>query len=94
MSHTCPGPDCTKQVPDAMLMCSGHWYRVPRELRNAVWAAWSEGAGKGSEAHARACREAIESLVPPKTPDELAARRAAREASLDRRPSTGRYGES
>ncbi len=48
MTHECPGPECAEQVDAAQLMCSGHWYLVPKPIRRAVWIAWNRGAGAGS----------------------------------------------
>lgn len=62
MSHTCPAPDCTRNVADDMLMCSRHWYQVPGPIRRAVWSAWANGAGIWSPAHQAAIRKAIESV--------------------------------
>lgn len=62
MSHKCPGPDCSRQVADHMLMCRPHWYQVPRTLRDDVWNAWQNGAGAGSEEHNQAIITAIEAI--------------------------------
>jgi hypothetical protein len=62
MSHKCPGPGCSKTVDDDKLMCPGHWYKVPKVLRRAVWSAWANGDGAGSLGHAIAIRRAIESV--------------------------------
>lgn len=51
MDHECPRNGCTRQVPEHMLMCRSDWYRVPRPLRDAVWATWRNGAGAGSPEH-------------------------------------------
>lgn len=57
--HECPADGCQKQVANDMLMCSGHWYKVPAHLRKAVWRAWDNGAGAGSDEHNRAITAAI-----------------------------------
>jgi hypothetical protein len=62
MSHKCPAPDCPARVADHMLMCRPHWYQVPRDLRNDVWAAWDNGMGAGTPEHNEAIIAAIESL--------------------------------
>ena len=41
--HTCHWPGCDKQVPPAMWGCREHWYKLPRHLRMAVWAAYRVG---------------------------------------------------
>jgi len=45
-----------------MLMCRADWYRVPKPLRNAVWAAWRNGAGAGSPEHTAAISAAIRAV--------------------------------
>jgi len=37
-THTCPAPKCRVTVPNSMLACRPHWYGLPRNLRDAVWA--------------------------------------------------------
>jgi hypothetical protein len=43
-------------------MCPGHWRQVPRSLRSAVLAAWQDGAGSGTAAHAAAVDAAIRAV--------------------------------
>lgn len=43
MKHTCHARDCTTPVPPKMFMCKKHWYMVPVELRQQVWAAYRPG---------------------------------------------------
>ena len=62
MSHTCPAPDCTRTVIDNMLMCRNHWFRVPKGIRDEVWAAYREEPQ--SERHLAAIKAAVESLTP------------------------------
>jgi hypothetical protein len=62
--HKCPGPDCDAEVPYEMLACSRHWYQVPRAIRAAVWRAWADGAGAGTEAHSAAIVAAIARMRP------------------------------
>ena len=44
--HTCHWPDCPKQVPPAMWGCRPHWFRLPKAIRNAIWAAYRPGQEK------------------------------------------------
>jgi hypothetical protein len=64
MSHQCPGPECTAEIPATMLACRRHWYQVPKVIRDAVWWAWDGGFGAGSEAHRAAMHEAIRRMTP------------------------------
>ena len=50
------------RVQNDMLMCSHHWYQVPKPLRTAVWRAYANGKGALSDAHIAACRAAIKSI--------------------------------
>lgn len=62
MSHECPALECKRRVGDDMLMCRADWYRVPKPLRDAVWAAWRNGAGAGSPEHTAAITAAIRAV--------------------------------
>lgn len=41
--HHCHWPGCEKQVPPAMWGCKEHWFKLPRDLRNKVWATYRPG---------------------------------------------------
>lgn len=41
--HTCHWPDCDKPVPPAMWGCKPHWFKLPRTLRNQIWATYVPG---------------------------------------------------
>lgn len=40
MTHKCAAACCDQIVADAMLMCSEHWFLVPRCLRERVNFTW------------------------------------------------------
>jgi hypothetical protein len=42
-SHHCHWPDCTKQVPPKMWGCKEHWFRLPKALRDLIWATYVPG---------------------------------------------------
>ena len=42
-NHHCHWPGCTRQVPPAMWGCSGHWYKLPQNLRAAIWRTFEPG---------------------------------------------------
>lgn len=50
--HTCPAPGCKARVPHSQLCCLGHWYALPKPIRDEVWAAYREG--QLSERHVKA----------------------------------------
>lgn len=41
--HHCHWPGCDKQVPPARWGCRAHWYALPVELRNRIWATYRVG---------------------------------------------------
>lgn len=41
--HSCHWPGCEAQVPPALWGCKRHWLRLPKWLRDKVWAAYSPG---------------------------------------------------
>jgi hypothetical protein len=40
-------------------MCRRHWYVVPKQIRDRVWATWRSGQGALSKEHLEAVRMAI-----------------------------------
>lgn len=45
-NHHCHWPGCEKQVPPAMWGCYYHWMKLPKYLRDMVWAAYQPGQEK------------------------------------------------
>lgn len=43
MSHTCHAIGCEKRVPPTMFMCKSHWFKVPKFLRDGIWATYRPG---------------------------------------------------
>lgn len=43
MSHCCHAVRCQVEIPPKMLMCRRHWFMVPKDLRDRVWAAYRAG---------------------------------------------------
>lgn len=41
--HTCHAFGCTVAVPPMLFMCKGHWFMLPRNLRDAVWHHYRPG---------------------------------------------------
>lgn len=60
--HQCPVSACRKLLPPSKLMCLGHWRMVPRAFQDAVYAAYDQGAGIGSEELAHAQDAAIQAV--------------------------------
>lgn len=64
--HPCPvtlpgGAECGILIPRHLLMHDAHWRMVSRATQRAVYAAWGGGRyPQGRQAHADACRAAIE----------------------------------
>jgi hypothetical protein len=57
--RSCPIAGCGYQIDPSRLMCRTHWYTVPKELRDQVWATWRSGQGADSRDHQEAVRRAI-----------------------------------
>ena len=49
--YRCPIPGCGDLIDPSRLMCRRHWYRVPKQLRDQVWATWRSGQGTQSREH-------------------------------------------
>lgn len=58
-THLCPVPGGDREVQAGRLMCSAHWYSVPKPLRRALWRAWRDGKGMGSAEHLAAMKACI-----------------------------------
>lgn len=42
-AHTCHWPGCTTAVPPRLWGCKPHWYRLPKALRDRIWATYRPG---------------------------------------------------
>jgi hypothetical protein len=47
----CPISGCYEEIDPSRLMCRTHWYFVPKQLRDRVWATWRSGDGASSRDH-------------------------------------------
>lgn len=43
VKHTCHYPTCTKEVPPKLWGCKEHWFKLPKCLRDRIWATYREG---------------------------------------------------
>jgi hypothetical protein len=59
----CPIPRCHGQIDPSRLMCRAHWYMVPKDLRDHVWATWRSGARAFSKEHQDAVRVAVATVM-------------------------------
>jgi hypothetical protein len=41
--HHCHWPGCERLVPPAKWGCREHWYKLPPDLRSAIWRAYQPG---------------------------------------------------
>lgn len=59
--HHCHWTGCDKQVPPAMWGCREHWYRLPKRIRDRIWATFRPGqevSATPSPAYVAAAKEA------------------------------------
>lgn len=42
-AHVCHWPGCNVQTPPAMWGCRKHWFKLPKRLRDKVWATYRAG---------------------------------------------------
>jgi hypothetical protein len=42
-NHGCHWPGCDRQVPPAKWGCREHWFRLPKRIRDRIWAAYEIG---------------------------------------------------
>jgi hypothetical protein len=57
-------PGCRAQIDASRLMCRSHWYLVPKQIRDRVWATWRSGQGAYSVEHLETVRMAITACQP------------------------------
>lgn len=41
--HLCHWPTCTTPVPPKLWGCKAHWFRLPKFLRDRIWATYVQG---------------------------------------------------
>lgn len=61
----CAAVGCVRLTASDHLMCSCHWWKVPSEMRKEIWRAYR--MGRGSSAHMKAIRRAVEYLKEKET---------------------------
>jgi hypothetical protein len=59
----CPIQRCSCQIDPSRLMCRRHWYMVPKDMRDRVWATWRSGQGAFGREHQDAVRAAIVAVL-------------------------------
>ncbi len=42
-AKVCPAPGCGAEIERSMFACRAHWYSIPKELRDRLWAAYRGG---------------------------------------------------
>lgn len=40
--HECPAPGCERRVPSSQFACRAHWYSLPKDIRDAIWAGYNK----------------------------------------------------
>lgn len=43
--HKCAADGCEKIVPSDRLMCKPHWFKVPKDRRDRIWAGYQNYMG-------------------------------------------------
>ena len=54
----CPVEGCERSRQSSQLACRPHWYALPKDIRDAVWAGYRQGPL--SDAHVTAMMDARE----------------------------------
>lgn len=42
-AHVCHWPTCTTGVPAKLWGCKEHWFKLPKRLRDRIWATYVPG---------------------------------------------------
>lgn len=69
--HTCHATGCTKDVPPAMFMCRGHWYALPKAMRDAIWGTYRRGQEDDKDPSREYCQAAKTAVIFLATKDGL-----------------------
>lgn len=48
MPRTCSWPGCERLVPASLWGCKSHWFRLPKAIRDRIWATYVPGQELGS----------------------------------------------
>jgi len=41
--HKCHWPSCKVEVPPSLWGCKKHWFKLPKKLRDRIWATYRSG---------------------------------------------------
>lgn len=41
--HLCHHPRCNTPVPEALFACKPHWFSLPKQMRDRIWAEYVPG---------------------------------------------------
>ena len=96
MAHHCHATGCATAVPPVMFLCKRHWFRLPKALRDRIWATYRAGQCDDmspSPSYCEAAKAAVTYLAEKegKAPDvalyDLILRRQPSDLILRRQPS-------
>ena len=57
--HKCAADGCDVIVATDLLMCRKHWFKVPKDIRDRVWAGYRRGLDAEYDAAVAAAVDAI-----------------------------------
>lgn len=43
MAHDCHATNCTTRVPPKLFACKKHWFEIPKNIRDRIWATYEPG---------------------------------------------------
>lgn len=61
-AHKCHWPSCDIEVPPRMWGCRAHWFKLPKQIRNRIWATYRPGQEidkNPSSAYVEAAQDAL-----------------------------------
>lgn len=60
--HGCHWPGCIKMVPPAQWGCKVHWFKLPKRLRDRIWATYRTGQEEGRAPVSKAYLDAADEV--------------------------------
>ena len=60
--HTCHARNCKTPVPPKKFMCRKHWFMLPKEMRDKVWALYRPGQERSKDPSMEYLNHAMECI--------------------------------
>lgn len=52
--HKCPHHNCERKLPAQLYACRGHWFALPKKLRDDIWKGYTNNSTLWNESDRKA----------------------------------------